>query len=101
VAEDFASRQLKDRGEASDGRFRCTSNQSGAIGQNASKPIHLLSKVTTEPQPDGSFKSQMRIASSVHRLLIPATTQSRRPFALWGGVENTGRIINGSLFSGP
>jgi regulator of sigma E protease len=59
--------------------------------------ITLRPKVTDEPQPDGSFKSQMRIGIVGGTAFDTATTNPGVLTALWGGVENTGRIISGSL----
>ncbi|MBQ0718308.1 MAG: RIP metalloprotease RseP [Sulfitobacter litoralis] len=92
-AEIFAFRQLKTAVEASDGApLELDIWRDGQM-----LDITLRPKVTDEPQPDGSFKSQMRIGIVGGTAFDTATTNPGVLSALWGGVENTGRIINGSL----
>ncbi|WP_289091666.1 site-2 protease family protein, partial [uncultured Sulfitobacter sp.] len=86
-------RQLKTAVEASEG----TPLELDIWRDGQMLDITLRPKVTDEPQPDGSFKSQMRIGIVGGTAFDTATTNPGVLTALWGGVENTGRIISGSL----
>ncbi len=89
----FAFRQLKDIVEASDGApLLLTVWRAGETLEFTMRP-----KVTDEPQPDGSFKTQMRIGIVGGTAFETATTSPGVIGAFWSGVENTGRIIKGSL----
>lgn len=59
----------------------------------------MTPKATDEPQPDGSFKQNLRIGIVGGMAFEPATDTPGVGEALSGGVENTWRIITGS-FSG-
>ena len=57
----------------------------------------LVPKATDEPQPDGSFKQNLRIGIVGGMAFVPATETPGVGEALGSGVENTWRIITGSL----
>ena len=89
----FAFKQLKEKVESSEGApLLLTVWRDGETLEFTMRP-----KVTDEPQPDGTFKSQMRIGIVGGTAFDTATTTPGIFEALWGGVENTGRIIQGSL----
>lgn len=89
----FAFKQLKDFVEASEGRpLLLTVWRDGETLEFTMRP-----KLIDEPQPDGGFKSQTRIGISGGTAFEPATTSPGVFEALWGGVANTGRIIEGSI----
>ena len=89
----FAFKQLKDIVEASSGEtLKLTVWRNGETLDFTMTP-----KVTDEPQPDGSFKTQMRIGIVGGAAFETATTSPGLFEAMWSGVENTGRIIQGSL----
>jgi regulator of sigma E protease len=89
----FAFKQLKDFVEASEGRaLLLTVWRAGETLEFTMRP-----KIIDEPQPDGGFKSQTRIGISGGTAFEPATTSPGFFQALWGGVANTGRIIEGSI----
>ncbi|MGR3531074.1 MAG: RIP metalloprotease RseP, partial [Sulfitobacter sp.] len=89
----FAFKQLKDIVEASSGEtLKLTVWRNGETLDFTMTP-----KITDEPQPDGSFKTQMRIGIVGGAAFETATTSPGLFEAMWSGVENTGRIIQGSL----
>ncbi|MBW4961027.1 RIP metalloprotease RseP [Sulfitobacter sp. CW3] len=89
----FAFSQLKKFVEASEGRaLLLTVWRDGETLEFTMKP-----KVIDEPQPDGSFKSQTRIGIAGGTAFDAATTSPGVLDALWAGVTNTGRIIQGSI----
>ncbi|WP_339759441.1 RIP metalloprotease RseP [uncultured Sulfitobacter sp.] len=89
----FAFSQLKKFVEASEGRaLLLTVWRDGETLEFTMKP-----KVIDEPQPDGSFKSQTRIGIAGGTAFDAATTSPGVVDALWVGVTNTGRIIQGSI----
>ncbi len=89
----FAFSQLKEFVEASDGRaLLLTVWRDGETLEFTMRP-----KVIDEPQPDGGFKSQTRIGIAGGTAFDAATTTPGVLEALWGGVANTGRIIQGSI----
>ena len=89
----FAFKQLKDIVESSSGEpLQLTVWRSGETLEFTMTP-----KITDEPQADGSFKTQMRIGIVGGAAFETATTSPGLFEAMWSGVENTGRIIQGSL----
>lgn len=64
-----------------------------------SMAFSMTPKATDEPQPDGSFKQNLRIGIVGGMAFDPATDTPGVGEALSGGVSNTWRIITGS-FSG-
>jgi regulator of sigma E protease len=89
----FAFEQLKEVVESSDGRvLLLTVWRDGEMIDFALKP-----KRTDEPQPEGGFKTYWRIGIAGGLIFEPATSTPGMGEALWGGVAQTGRIINGSL----
>lgn len=89
----FAFSQLKKFVEASEGRaLLLTVWRDGETLEFTMRP-----KVIDEPQPDGSFKSQTRIGIAGGTAFDAATTTPGVLDALWSGVANTGRIIEGSI----
>jgi regulator of sigma E protease len=89
----FAFSQLKKFVEAAEGRaLLLTVWRDGETLEFTMKP-----KVIDEPQPDGSFKSQTRIGIAGGTAFDAATTSPGVVDALWAGVTNTGRIIQGSI----
>lgn len=89
----FAFEQLKEVVESSDGRvLLLTVWRDGEEIDFALKP-----KRTDEPQPDGGFKTYWRIGIAGGLIFEPATSTPGVGEALWGGVTQTWRIINGSL----
>ena len=57
----------------------------------------MTPKVVDEPQPDGSFKRALRIGIAGGMAFEPASETATIGEALVGGVENTWRIITGSI----
>ncbi|MEW9920743.1 RIP metalloprotease RseP [Marimonas sp. MJW-29] len=57
----------------------------------------MAPKVVDEPQPDGSFQRSLRIGIAGGMAFEPATETPGIGEALVGGVENTWRIITGSI----
>jgi regulator of sigma E protease len=57
----------------------------------------MTPKATDEPQPDGTFKQNLRIGIAGGMAFEPATEAPGAGEALWGGVANTWRIIDGSI----
>jgi regulator of sigma E protease len=89
----FAFSQLKKFVEASEGRaLLLTVWRDGETLEFTMRP-----KVIDEPQPDGSFKSQTRIGIAGGTAFDAATSTPGVLDALWSGVANTGRIIEGSI----
>ena len=89
----FAFRQLKETVEASDGAaLLLTVWRDGETLEFTMRP-----KVVDEPQPDGSFQTQMRIGIVGGTAFETATMSPGVIDALVGGVENIWRIITGSL----
>lgn len=89
----FAFDQLKEAVESSDGRVLLMDVwRDGQTLEMALKP-----KRTDEPQPAGGFITNWRIGIAGGMVFEPATSTPGLGTALWGGVEQTGRIINGSL----
>ena len=91
--EIFAFQQLKDVIEASDGRpVLLTVWRDGETLEFALRP-----KITDEPQPDGTFVKNMRIGIVGAMAFEPATETPGVGSAVWGGMQNTWRIIDGSV----
>ena len=59
--------------------------------------VTLSPKRVDEPQPDGGFKTEWRIGIAGAMAFEPLTETPGIGTALWNGVEQTGRIIQGSL----
>ncbi|MEP5731913.1 MAG: RIP metalloprotease RseP [Sulfitobacter sp.] len=59
--------------------------------------LTMTPKAVDEPQPDGSFKRALRIGIAGGMAFDPATDTPGMGTALIGGVENTWRIITGSI----
>ena len=59
--------------------------------------VTLTPKRVDEPQADGGFATQWRIGIAGGMAFDPATQSPGVGEALWSGVAQTGRIINGSL----
>lgn len=57
----------------------------------------MTPKVVDEPQPDGSFERALRIGIAGGGVFEPATETAGIGEALVGGVQNTWRIITGSI----
>jgi len=57
----------------------------------------MTPKATDEPQEDGTFVRNLRIGIVGGMAFEPATVRPGIGEALWGGVENTWRIIDGSI----
>ncbi len=57
----------------------------------------MTPKATDEPQDDGTFKQNLRIGIAGGMAFEPATEAPGASDALWGGVVNTWRIIDGSI----
>ncbi|MEO9629039.1 MAG: RIP metalloprotease RseP [Sulfitobacter sp.] len=62
-----------------------------------SLPFTLVPKATDEPQPDGSFKQNLRIGIVGGMAFVPATDTPGVGEALSSGLDNTWRIITGSI----
>ena len=60
-------------------------------------PFTLVPKATDEPQPDGSFKQNLRIGIVGGMAFVPATDTPGVGEALSSGLDNTWRIITGSI----
>ncbi len=89
----FAFAQLKEIVESSDGAALLLS----VWRDGETLKFTMRPKITDEPQPDGTFKTQMRIGIVGGTAFDTATTTPGFFYALWDGVQNTGRIIQGSL----
>jgi regulator of sigma E protease len=61
------------------------------------RALQLTPRSTDEPQPDGSFKNNYRIGIVGGMFFEPATELRGPVDAFWGGIKQTGRIIDGSL----
>ena len=92
-AQTFAFAQLKTAVEGSGGASLALE-----VWRNGeSLDFTMTPKATDEPQPDGTFKQNLRIGIAGGMAFEPATTAPGVGEALWGGVKNTWRIINGSI----
>ena len=89
----FAFQQLKTAVEASDGK--ALQLNVWRAGENLE--FTMTPKSTDEPQPDGSFVKNLRIGIAGGMAFEAATQAPGLGEALWGGVANTWRIIDGSL----
>jgi regulator of sigma E protease len=91
--EVFAFSQLKTAVEASDGAALALSVwRDGDVVE-----VTMTPKATDEPQEDGTFVRNLRIGIVGGMAFEPATVRPGIGEALWGGVENTWRIIDGSI----
>jgi regulator of sigma E protease len=89
----FAFNQLKEVVEGGNGEpLALTVWRAGETLQMTMSP-----KRVDEPQPDGGFKTQWRIGIAGGLAFDPATETPGLGAAFWRGIEQTGRIINGSL----
>lgn len=89
----FTFEQLKDAVEGSDGRVLLLNVwRDGDTIEFALKP-----KRTDEPQPEGGFVTNWRIGIAGGMVFEPATSAPGIGQALWGGVEQTGLIMRGSV----
>lgn len=89
----FAFDQLKDAVEGSDGAaLALTVWRAGETLEFTMTP-----KATDEPQPDGTFKRNLRIGIAGGMSFEPATEAPGVGEALYAGVANTWRIIKGSI----
>ncbi len=89
----FAFEQLKEFVEGSDGRVLLLN-----VWRNgADLEFALAPRRTDEPQPDGGFVTHWRIGIVGGMMLEPATVPAGILDSLWGGVQQTMRIIEGSL----
>lgn len=89
----FAFEQLKDAVESSDGRVLLLN----VWRDGADLEFALAPRRTDEPQPEGGFVTHWRIGVVSGMMLDPATEPAGLLESLSGGVQQTMRIINGSL----
>lgn len=89
----FAFSQLKDRVEGSDGATLALEIWRG--GEILARD--LTPKRVDEPQDDGGFETYYRIGIVGGVAFEPATETPGFGTALWGGVSQVGRIIEGSI----
>ena len=91
--EIFAFAQLKEIVEASGGApLQLQVWRDGEV-----LDFEMTPKATDEPQPDGSFKQNMRIGIVGGMAFTPATETPGFGEAVGSGVQNTWRIITGSI----
>jgi len=91
--EIYAFDQLRDAVEGSDGAtLEMEVWRDGDI-----RTLEMTPRRTDEPQPDGSFKTAFRIGIVGGMFFEPETAFTGPISAFWSGVEQTGRIIDGSL----
>ncbi|MGP6086057.1 RIP metalloprotease RseP [Antarctobacter jejuensis] len=89
----FAFDELKQRVEGSEGAtLALTVWRDGEILQKDMTPRRV-----DEPQPDGGFQTFYRIGIVGGVAFEPATESAGVGTAVWGGVRQVGRIIEGSL----
>ena len=89
----FAFEELKQRVEGSDGAALALRVwRDGTILEKEMTPRRL-----DEPQPDGGFQTYYRIGVVGGVAFEPATVSTSIGQAAWGGVQQVGRIIQGSL----
>jgi regulator of sigma E protease len=89
----FAFDQLKQAVEGGNGApLDLTVWRDGATIEKTMTPKRI-----DEPQPDGGFQTQWRIGIAGSMAFEPATENPGIGSALWSGVQQTGRIIEGSL----
>ncbi|WGW02804.1 RIP metalloprotease RseP [Tropicibacter oceani] len=89
----FAFDQLKDKVESSDGATLALEVwRDGQILE-----LDLTPRRVDEPQPDGGFATYYRIGIVGGILFEPATVTPGFTEALWGGVKQVWRIIQGSI----
>ncbi|MEX3315586.1 RIP metalloprotease RseP [Sulfitobacter sp. PS-8MA] len=91
--EIFAFGQLKEAVEASDGAALLLT----VWRQGETLEFTLIPKATDEPQPDGSFKRNLRIGIVGGMAFTPATETPGVGDAFASGLDNTWRIITGSI----
>ena len=89
----FAFEQLKEHVEGSDGKVLLLD----VWRDGAELEFALAPRRTDEPQPDGGFVTHWRIGIVGGMMLVPATEPAGLWDSLTGGVQQTGRIIEGSL----
>nr|WP_322868036.1 RIP metalloprotease RseP [Aquicoccus sp. G2-2]MEA1113040.1 RIP metalloprotease RseP [Aquicoccus sp. G2-2] len=89
----FAFDQLKERVEGGDGKAL----QLEIWRDGAREDFTLVPRRSDEPQVDGGFVTNWRIGILGGLAFEPATTTPGVGEALWQGVEQTGRIITGSI----
>jgi len=92
-AETFAFNQLKEAVEGSGGAPLALK----VWRDGETLDFTMTPKATDEPQPDGTFKQNLRIGIAGGMAFEPATIAPGVSEALWGGVANTWRIIDGSI----
>jgi len=91
--EIYAFDQLRNAVEGSDGAtMEMEVWRDGDI-----RTLEMTPRRTDEPQPDGSFKTAFRIGIVGGMFFEPETAFTGPISAFWSGVEQTGRIIDGSL----
>ncbi|KUF11911.1 RIP metalloprotease RseP [Pseudoponticoccus marisrubri] len=91
--EIYAFDQLKERVEGSEGATLALDVwRDGDI-----LPMELTPRRVDEPQPEGGFQTYYRIGIVGGILFEPATETPGVGTALWGGVSQVGRIMEGSL----
>ena len=61
------------------------------------RSLQMTPRRTDEPQPDGSFRTAYRIGIVGGMFFEPETEFTGPVSAFWAGIEQTGRIIDGSL----
>ena len=91
--EIFAFAQLKEIVEASGG----APLQLQVWRDGETLDFEMTPKATDEPQPDGSFKQNLRIGIIGGMAFAPATETPGFGDAVGSGVQNTWRIITGSI----
>ena len=85
--------ELKDAVENGDGRtLMLTVNRAGE-----EQDIALTPRRVDEPQADGGFQTYWRIGIGGGLAFEPATESLGPGAAVWSGVQQTGRIIEGSI----
>ncbi|MEP2530583.1 RIP metalloprotease RseP [Shimia sp.] len=85
--------QLKDAVENGEGRtLLLTVNRAGE-----EQEFSLTPRRVDEPQDGGGFKTYWRIGIGGGLAFEPATVSLSPGVAVWGGVQQTGRIIKGSI----
>lgn len=90
---DFA--QLKDQVESSDGRVLLLT----VFRPGADSPLEfaLAPRRVDEPMPEGGFRTEWRIGIAGGLAFEPARESRGVLDGIWGGVEQTGRIMGSSI----
>ena len=89
----YAFDQLRDAVEGSDGETLTLEVWRGG----ETRVLEMTPRRTDEPQDDGTFKTAYRIGIVGGMFFEPATEMSGLGSAFMSGVQQTGRIIEGSL----